>query len=596
MTLLFGAAILSACNALTDTDDLEFVLGPEGKICSNVATDCPVPPNACQVAKCEARRCLVENRPAGPLEEQTAGDCSVAVCDGDGGLQSMPDDADFVDDGKECSTDACEAGVPVHTLKEPKTSCSEGGGSMCDEAGVCVGCVDDTDCQKPSTCSAKKACLCSPPCPGWSEDFKVGEGRSIAIDGGGGVLVTGWFSGTSNFGGGPFTSSGEQDIFVAKFNASGGPVWSQRFGDAMSQSGNAVASDSAGNVILAGNFAGTVTFAPPPLVSAGGSDVFLAKFDVAGNEEWNKSFGGSLDDEVTGMAVDGAGYILLTGRFKGTIDFGGGPLVEVCAGLGDLFIAKFDPQGTHQWSKSYCLSGDARAAAIATDFKSNLMLTGYFDGSISFGLAGDTLISDGRDAFAVKLMPNGDHAWSRSFGGPGAQEGTGVAADNKDHLIVTGEFEGSTDFGGGALTSAGKLDAFVVKLSALDGSTTWSKRFGDDQDQRPTSIGVTDAGNPIVTGVLNGSIDFGGGALPASASPQIFLAKLTSENGDHLFSRAFGGVGPAYSSEIAVNPAGDLGLTGYYTGGIDFGLGELPYSEMDMTTPHIFLFLAPFVP
>jgi hypothetical protein len=45
-----------------------------------------------------------------------------------------------------------------------------------------------------------------------------------------------------------------------------------------------------------------------------------------------------------------------------------------------------------------------------------------------------------------------------------------------------------------------------------------------------------------------------------------------------------------------VNPAGDLGLTGYYTGGIDFGLGELPYSEMDMTTPHIFLFLAPFVP
>jgi hypothetical protein len=592
MALLFGAAILSACNALTDTDDLEFVLGPEGKICSSAATDCPVPPSACQTAKCEARRCLVENRPAGPIEEQTAGDCAVVVCDGVGGLQSMPDDADFVDDGKECTTDACEAGSPVHTPKELKASCSEGGGLLCDAAGSCVGCVDDADCSKPSTCGEARVCACSPPCPAWSDDFGVGEGRSVAIDGSGDVIVTGWFSGTSDFGGVPLTSMGDQDIFVAKFSAEGTPIWSHRYGDAMSQSGSAVAVDSAGNVVLAGSFAGAVNFGSAELASAGGADVFLAKFDAAGNEEWSKRFGDALDEEVTGMAVDGAGYILLTGRFKGMVDFGGGPLAEVCAGLGDLFIVKFDPQGTHQWSKSFCLSGDARAASIAADSKGNVLLTGHFDGSITFG--GDTLVSDGRDAFAVKLMPSGDHAWSKSFGGPGSQEGTSIVADTNDQPIVTGDFEGSTDFGGGALASAGKLDVFVVKLSAVDGSATWSKSFGDEQDQRPTAIAADGAGNPVITGVLSGSVDFGGGALPAAASPQIFIAKLTGDKGDHVLSRAFGGVGPTYTSEIAADASGSLVLTGHYSGGLDFGLGLLPYSEVDMSTPHIFL--ARFMP
>ena len=129
-----------------------------------------------------------------------------------------------------------------------------------------------------------------------SESADIDIGNGVAVDGSGNVLVTGIFSGTVNFGGGNLVSAGDFDIFVAKYNASGVHQWSRRFGSAeRSTSGTDVAVDGSGNVFVTGYFSGTVDFGGGNLVSAGRSDIFLAKYNANGVHQWSKRFG-DLDE------------------------------------------------------------------------------------------------------------------------------------------------------------------------------------------------------------------------------------------------------------------------------------------------------------
>jgi hypothetical protein len=107
----------------------------------------------------------------------------------------------------------------------------------------------------------------------------------------------------------------------------------------------AIAVDNSGNVLISGNFTGTVDFGGGPLASAGngneGEDVYLVKFDNDGNHLWSKRFGDALAQGCYDVAADTSGNALVTGLFYGTVDFGNGPLVS--AGSRDIFIAKFSP-------------------------------------------------------------------------------------------------------------------------------------------------------------------------------------------------------------------------------------------------------------
>jgi hypothetical protein len=150
----------------------------------------------------------------------------------------------------------------------------------------------------------------------------------------------GYFNGSVDFGGGPLTSVlGSFDIFLAKFDSAGNHLWSKRFGGASNEYPTAVAVDGSGNAFLTGDIFGSVDFGGGLLTSAGGQDIFLAKFDPAGNHLWSKRFGDTVGQLGKGIAVDGSGNAFLTGAFFGSVDFGGGPLTS--AGLADIFLAKF---------------------------------------------------------------------------------------------------------------------------------------------------------------------------------------------------------------------------------------------------------------
>jgi hypothetical protein len=298
----------------------------------------------------------------------------------------------------------------------------------------------------------------------WSSRFGDAQdqlAQGITGDSGQNVLVTGSFHGVVDFGGGALTSAGSTDLFIAKLDPNGGHLWSKRFGDASEQIGKAIAIDNMGNVLVTGSFSGVVDFGGGPLASASGTDIFIAKLDPNGAHLWSQRFGGAGDGIGEAIAIDSVGNVLVTGSFSGVVDFGGGPLTS--AGGTDIFVAKFDPNGAHLWSQRFGDAADQEARSIATDGSQNVLATGVLGGAADFG-GGPLASAGSTDVFVVKLDPSGAYLWGKRFGDANPQVGTGITADGAGQVILTGYFGGSTDFGGGALMSMGSSDVFIAKF------------------------------------------------------------------------------------------------------------------------------------
>jgi hypothetical protein len=161
------------------------------------------------------------------------------------------------------------------------------------------------------------------------------------------------------------------------------------------------------------------------------------------------------------IAVDENGDIVVVGFFEGTVDFGGGSLVGA-SGLNNIFLAKFSgADGSHLWSSAF---GIGAGKAVAVDSRGNVVVSGFFQGTVDFG-DGELTSAGDTDIFVAKYYgSDGSHLWSNRYGSTGADQGVAIAADRNGNVVVTGIFAGTVDFGGGELTSVGNQDIFVLKL------------------------------------------------------------------------------------------------------------------------------------
>ncbi|MGK3959901.1 SBBP repeat-containing protein [Sorangium sp. So ce118] len=359
----------------------------------------------------------------------------------------------------------------------------------------------------------------------WSKRFGDGayqEVRSLAMDGARALLLTGAFVNTIDFGGGSLSSGGSNDVFVAKLDEDGNHIWGNRFGNSSNQYGNDIATDASNNIIITGSFGGTLDFGGEALTSAGGTDIFVAKFNSSGEHLWSSRFGNVANQSGNAVAVDSAGNVYIAGSFGGTVNFGGTTLVSV--GMNDIFLAKLDPSGTHLWSARFGDAGEQSGNDVAVDHADSVVVVGGFNGTTDFG--GGALASQGgNDIFVAKLSTAGVHDWSRRFGDAAEQTGLGVAADGSDNLVVTGSCAGTFGFGGPMLPGGGRLDAFMTKLTPA-GNHFWSQRFGDSADQVGAGVAVDGLGNVIMTGTLAGTVNFGGSLLASAGAEDVFLAKF----------------------------------------------------------------------
>lgn len=409
----------------------------------------------------------------------------------------------------------------------------------------------------------------------WSKRFGDASddqgGKHVAIDGAGNVLVTGEFSGGVDLGGGRLESAGSTDVFLAKLDGDGHHLWSQRFGGTDRDQSSAVTVDRAGDVLVSGEFEGGIDFGGVHLDSAGGTDVFLAKLDGSGNHVWSKRFGGEGDDYSGGLACDSAGNVYLAGSFEGSADFGGASLQS--AGEGDVYVAKLDAAGGPLWSKRFGGGGEQHAHSLAIDPTGGVLVTGAFEGAVDFG-GGPLHSAGGFDVFLVKLDASGEHLWSRRFGGTSNDFSAEVAVDDAGNVLVTGWFAGTVDFGDGPV-HAGCSGGFVVKLDA-HGHHVWSRAFADGAGGSGVGFGVAvdGAGNVLLTGDFRGTADFGDGPLQGVGDDDLFVAKL-DPSGHPLGSQRFGDGARQYGSALATDGTGNVVVTGAFVGAIDLGNGAL---------------------
>jgi hypothetical protein len=462
------------------------------------------------------------------------------------------------------------------------------GSRQCDPQGTgwgqCLGEIVPApeDCETPEDEDCNGS---TPACPfGYLWTYRFGDAAAqtaygVATDATGNVFITGSMGGTTNFGGTSLTSAGGDDIYLVKFDPLGNHIWSQRFGDGTTtQVAEAVATDSAGNVVMTGVLRGTANFGGGTLTANGSGDVFVAKFDPAGNHLWSRRFGDGMHQGGDHIACDSIGDVFITGASNGTINFGGSDLVS--AGDTDVFITKFDSAGNHLWSKRFGNSVTQRGVGVAVDAQGDVALTGTSSGgTINFG---GSNLSGTDNVFLVKFDGLGNHLWSKMFGDGLTQYGARPAVDSNDNVVITGGMNGTANFGGGALSSSGSEDVYVAKFDP-SGNHLWSKLFGDASYQRAHGVAIDLADDIILTGGFAGNLDFGGGPLLPG---YLYLAKL-DDAGTFLGARSFGN---AYSRAVATDANGNILLTGELTGSVDLGGGTL-------TSAGSFdIFLAKFAP
>ncbi len=317
----------------------------------------------------------------------------------------------------------------------------------------------------------------------WFKQFggiESDQGKSITVDESGNVYVGGLFSETVDFDPGTginnLTSSGQEDLFIQKLDASGNLLWVKQKGTTGANDiSYSIAIDGFENVYSTGYFSG---------------NFLIQKYNTDGNLVWENNIGGSNNDHSYCLALDNSGNVYITGNFVGTVDFDpGANTFNLSTGNNsnsNAFLLKLNNSGDFVWAIQ--LGGpnsNESGYSITTDDQNNVYVAGIFYGETDFDL-GPVLFNlspvGSSDFFIQKLDSGGNFIWAEGIGGVGYDECTAILVDGNGTIYTTGFFKFSVDFKPGPdshiLTSEGDFDIFVHKMNQC----TTSASIGTDDD------------------------------------------------------------------------------------------------------------------
>jgi len=391
----------------------------------------------------------------------------------------------------------------------------------------------------------------------WAKSFGgtgTDYGCAVAADTNGNIFVTGYFTGTANFGGADLTSAGGWDVFLAKYSPSGAHLWSKRFGGTGDERPYSIALDASGNIFLGGGL-------------PGGS---LMKLSPQGDIQWTAGAGVS----VNSVAVDSQGNLIATGYYNGTV-----PWISPWASYGeDSVLMKFSPIGTLLWAKTFDTTGGSdHGSGVTVDKRinpvtglpyDNILLSGFIgSGGLDFG--GGTMILTG--GYLAKFSAAGTHIWSKQCG-PGTVRPQVVAVDSNGDVAVSGDFRFQTDFGGGNILGTSGYNMFVAKYSGSDGSYRWARSMLNSYITEPSSITVDAQNNVILAGYFQSTCDFGNQSFSTISLSNYngFLAKYTSA-GAPVWAQSLAGPGNNGFGSVVVDSSDHPIVTGGFSDTASFG-------------------------
>ena len=322
--------------------------------------------------------------------------------------------------------------------------------------------------------------------------------------------------------------------------------WAFAFGDEGEQYPLDVAVDGDGFIYLLGAFEGVLDLGGTALLASGGLDLFIAKFDPLGNHVWSKQYANpSLADPPSGFLADldvrSDGAIVFSLPFLGTIDLGSGPMSSD-GFLSDVAVARLDPDGKTVWSKRFGGFETDKLAGIGFTPDGNILLSGTFQSTIDFGLGvwdtGGTI-----DGYLAKLTADsGDPIWGKQIGGAANQQIQAQAIDSAGSVVAWGIITGSTSICGKTLVpQAGTKDLFAARFEGETGECQWVNQYKGTGTFSATRGTVDSLGRATFAGLLDGSLNLGGGSV-ISAGPSgtfdVFLVQLHAPTGGYQWSKA----------------------------------------------------------
>ena len=429
---------------------------------------------------------------------------------------------------------------------------------------------------------------------------------SVSTDSSGNVIVVGLYSSSVNIYAADgstvsftLSNSGNNDVFVVKYNSSGTPLWARRMGGTTTDIALSASTDSSGNIIVAGYYASnplnifaangsTVSFT---LSNSGSQDAFVVKYDPNGTPLWARRIGATGQDVANSVSTDSSGNIVVTGYYASNplnIYAANGSTVSFTltnTGSYNTFVVKYDSSGTPLWARRLGGTLSDFAQSVSTDSSGNVIVVGQYSSTTLniFAANGSTVLftlanSGNNDAFVVKYDSSGTWQWARRIGGTFSDVANEVSTDSSGNVIVAGQHSsnpldifaenGSTvSF---SLSNSGNNDVFVVKYDS-SGTPLWARRMGGTTTDIALSASTDSSGNIIVAGyyasnplnifAANGStVSF---TLSNSGSDDVFIVKYDS-SGTPLWARRMIGTGADQANSVSTDSSGNIVVAGFY--------------------------------
>jgi len=294
--------------------------------------------------------------------------------------------------------------------------------------------------------------------------------------------------------------------------------------------------DNDGYLYSTGYFKGSIQLGSTTLTSSGDADIFIIKYNQDGSVVWAKKAGGLLEDVGSDIALDGYGNLFLIGHFDGTTNFEGNLLTSY--GQKDIFIAKYSTDGIFQWVVQAGGSSWDYSVSISCDNNGNAYLAGDFTAPATFG---NLVVNDGK-SYVAKYDPFGQCEWVTTANSSFYPSFRNIKADGEGNIYLSGQFAPDITISGQTFTaSSNDGNGFIAKLNNT-GVLQWLNYYDSGiYANRITDLELDSENNIVFTGEFGGWINIGGIPLTGNGYLDVFIGKCNSL-GNIIWARSINGI------------------------------------------------------
>jgi len=395
----------------------------------------------------------------------------------------------------------------------------------------------------------------------------------LARDAQGNIYIAGDFSGTKSFGPYSLFATGFSEVFVAKFDPSGTCLWAVKAGANFSSAFAGGITFSGSGIYVSGKFTNNINCGGVSQATTGNYDAFLMKLDPAtGSCTWLNKAGGTYDDLSTSIAPELGGGVLMVGTFADLATFGTQSVNSGGFGNFDMFLAKYNPDGTCAWVKKAGGSTDDKANSVRQLPGGAIFMTGFFQATATFGTISVTSVFN-YDFFLAKYDVNGNIVWVQKGGGNGNDMGNAIGIDASSNIYVTG-FIGDTATFGTTNVFDNEYGSIIVAKYSNAGVLQWIKTAGGFIDDSGYDISTDAGGSSYVTGYVSSNASFSGTALTGIQSNDAYIVKY-DPTGIVRWVARIGSTGFDRGKAVVADVNGFCYVAGDFTGTVTIGSNTL---------------------